>query len=43
MFKHYFLIMQGDYHTVTEFVTAIGTADEAVIGCIELDYTLMAA
>ncbi len=34
--------MQGDYHTVTEFVTAIGTADEAVIGCIELDYTLMA-
>ena len=34
--------VNGDYHTVTEFVTAIGTADEAVLGCIELDYTLTA-
>ena len=38
-----FFNVQGDYNTITEFVTAIGTADEAVIGCIELDYTLVAA
>ncbi|XP_032790724.1 uncharacterized protein LOC116927774 [Daphnia magna] len=35
--------INGDYNTVTEFVTAIGTPEEAVLGCIELEYTLVAA
>lgn len=36
-------LTQGDYTSRTEFVTQINTANEAVLGCIELDFTLVAA